>query len=32
MKKYTRLGQDPHEIQTGYDPYGEYLAERLGKK
>lgn len=32
MKKYTRLGQDPLEIQTGYDPYGEYLAERLGKK
>ena len=32
MKKYTRLGQDPHEIQTGYDPYGEYVAERLGKK
>ncbi|KAF0243856.1 MAG: hypothetical protein FD180_3024 [Planctomycetota bacterium] len=32
MKKYTRLGQDPHEIQTGYDPYGEYLAERMGKK
>lgn len=32
MKKYTRLAQDPHDIQTGYDPYGEYLAERLGKK
>ncbi len=32
MKKFTRLGQDPHEIQTGYDPYGEYLTERLGKK
>ena len=32
MKKYTRLGQDPHEIQTGYDPYSEYLAERMGKK
>ncbi len=32
MKKYTRLGQDPLEIQTGYDPYGEYLGERLGKK
>ncbi|MCC6741347.1 MAG: hypothetical protein IT452_20055 [Planctomycetia bacterium] len=32
MKKFERLGQDPHEIQTGYDPYGEYLVERLGKK
>jgi len=31
MKKYERLGQDPHEIQTGYDPYGEYLVERMGK-
>jgi hypothetical protein len=29
MKKYTRLGQDPHEIQTGFDPYGQYMAERL---
>ena len=32
MKKYERLGQDPHEIQTGYDPFEEYVAERLGKK
>ena len=32
MKKYERLGQDPHEIQTGYDPFGEYVAERLGKE
>lgn len=32
MKKFDRLGQDPHEIKTGYDPYGEYLLERLGKK
>ncbi|MCE9584257.1 MAG: hypothetical protein K8T20_17360 [Planctomycetes bacterium] len=32
MKKYDRLGQDPHEIQTGYDPYGEYIMQRMGKK
>jgi hypothetical protein len=31
MKRYNRLGQDPHEIQTGYDPFGEYVAERLAQ-
>lgn len=32
MKKFDRLGQDPHEIQTGYDPYSEYMQQRLGTK
>jgi len=32
MKKYERLGQDPHDIQTGYDPFGQYVADHLGQK
>ena len=29
-KKFDRMGQDPHDIKTGYDPYGEYLVQKMG--
>lgn len=29
-KKFERMAQDPHDIKTGYDPFSEYLVQKMG--